>query len=190
MTIRTILIGGVVVMLAAFASAAEPIELRLDADASRATFTLGSTLHTVHGEVPITRGTLRFDPDGGDASGEVVLDARGAVTGNRKRDKKMHNDVLRSSEFPELVFHLTRVEGRLPIDGTGELRLIGSLVLLDEAHDIVIPAEVSRTGAGIAGRGAVPIPYVAWGLEDPSVFVMRAAKEVQVELEVRGELAP
>ncbi|MGD8440587.1 MAG: YceI family protein [Holophagae bacterium] len=190
MKTRTILSGCLVVILATLASAAEPIELRLDADASRATFTLGSTLHTVHGEVPITRGTLRFDPEGGDASGEVVLDARGAVTGNKKRDKKMHNDVLRTGEFPDLVFRLTRVDGTLPTDGTAELQLAGSLVLLGEAHDIVIPAEVSRTGADIAGRGAVSIPYVAWGLEDPSVFVMRADKEIQVELEVRGELEP
>jgi polyisoprenoid-binding protein YceI len=188
MTIRSMLSSCLVMVLAVLASAAEPLDLHLDADTSRAAFTLGSTLHTVHGEIPITRGTLRFDPDGGDASGDVVLDARGALTGNRKRDKKMHGEVLRSDEFPDLVFHLTRVDGALPPDGTGELELVGSLELLGVAHDITIPAEVTRDGASIVGHGTVSIPYVSWGLEDPSVFVMRADKEVQVELEVRGRL--
>ena len=164
------------------------MELRLDPEASQATFTLGSTLHTVHGSMSITSGVLRFDPDGGTASGEVILNARASVTGNKKRDKKMHHEVLKSAAFPELVFRLVHVEGALPMDGSGELRLVGTLDLLGTAHDVVIPATVSRSGDAIEAHGAVSIPYVAWGLKDPSVFVMRADKEIQVELDVRGVL--
>ena len=182
-------VSGVLVMLvASVALGADPVAVRLDPAASAATFTLGSTLHTVHGEMPITSGTLRFDPDNGEASGEVVLDARGALTGNDKRDEKMHTDVLRSVEFPRLVFRLHRVEGGLPADGSGTLRLLGTLELLGVGHEVVIPAQVSRRGDSVEGHGEVSIPYVAWGLEDPSVFLFRAGKDVQVALDVVGTL--
>lgn len=186
MRTRLVVSSGLLMLVASVAVGAEPVELELDTDASSATFTLGATLHTVHGEMPITEGRLRFDPEGGQASGEVVLDARGAVTGDDKRDRKMHEEVLRSGEFPRLVFRLERVEGTLPAEGSGELRLVGSLELLGEQHDVVIPATVSREGDTVEGHGEVSIPYVAWGLEDPSVFVLRVAKEVRVELDVRG----
>lgn len=188
MTIRSAVSVGLLMLVALVAVGAEPVELELDAAASTAAFTLGATLHTVHGEVPITAGRLRFDPDGGEASGEVVLDARGAVTGDDKRDEKMHDKVLRSDDFPHLVFRLDRVDGTLPVEGAGELRLIGSLELLGEAHDVVIPASVSRHGDTVEGHAEVSVPYVAWGLEDPSVFVLRVDKEILVELDVRGTL--
>ena len=188
MTVRSCLFACLVALVAPLASASEPVTLKLDPGASHAKFTLGSTLHTVHGEMPILEGALRFDPNGGDATGDVVLDARGAVTGNTKRDKKMHQRVLQSATFPELVFHLTRIEGALPSRGSAELRLVGTLELLGSGHEVVIPATVSRTGSTVEGRAAVSVPYVEWGLEDPSVFVLRADKEVQVELDIRGEL--
>lgn len=188
MRMRHAVSSGLLMVGASLAMGAEPVVLEVDAAASSATFTLGATLHTVHGEMPITSGRLRFDPDGGEASGEVVLDASGAVTGDDKRDEKMHEEVLRSNEFPRLVFRLERVDGALPVDGSGELRLVGSLELLGEGHDVVIPATVSRQGDTVEGHGEVSIPYVAWGLEDPSVFVLRVAKEVRVELDVRGTL--
>ena len=188
MNTRFTVLSGLVLCVASLALSADPLALLLDAETSHATFTLGSTLHTVHGEMPIIRGTLHFDPEGGEASGEVVLDARSAVTGNKKRDKKMHKDVLKSAVFPQLVFRLDRIEGTLPSEGSGELELFGSLELLGVVHEVAIPATVSRSGNAIEGHGAVSIPYVSWGLEDPSVFVMRADKVVEVELDVRGDL--
>ena len=179
---------GLVTLVASVAAGAEPVGLELDPAASRVTCSLGGPLHTVHGEMPVIGGSLRFDPAGGEASGQVVLDARAAVTGNPSRDEKMHAEVLRSDAFPRLAFRLTRIEGALPTEGEGELRLIGSLDLLGEAHDLVIRATVSRQGDVVEGHGEVSVPYVAWGLEDPSVFVLRVDKEVQVALDVRGTL--
>src|ERR1700681_1422369 len=38
-------------------------------------FTLGDVLHTVHGTFRLKSGVIHFDPDGGKASGSVVVDA-------------------------------------------------------------------------------------------------------------------
>jgi len=39
-------------------------------------------------------------------------------------------------------------------------------------------------------KGAFQIPYVAWGMKDPSMFIVRAAKEVDVTVESAGAVAP
>lgn len=178
-----------VVAAAVAASAAEPVELELEPGPA-VTFTLGSTLHTVHGTIDLERGWIRFDPEGGPAEGEIVLDATSADTENRKRDQKMHGEVLRSGEHPTIVFRPTAVEGALPASGSGEIRLVGEVELLGVRHPATLPATVTRRDGAVDGEGSISIPYVAWGLEDPSVFVLRADKEVTVQVTVHGELRP
>jgi hypothetical protein len=34
------------------------------------------------------------------------------------------------------------------------------------------------------------VPYVKWGLKDPSVFILKVAKEVDIELTLNGRLTP
>ena len=93
------------------AVAAEQI-LRLDPGATQIGFLLESTFHDVHGTLFLDRGEIRFDMESGEAAGEIVLDARRTVSGNTKRDKKMHKKVLVTKTFPEIRFRADRVEGR------------------------------------------------------------------------------
>ena len=65
-----------------FGGAAHAAEqtLTLDPAATRIGFELGATLHSADGSGKPERGAIRFDPDGGAASGEIVLDATSAST--------------------------------------------------------------------------------------------------------------
>ena len=114
-------IGSMVIsaVLAGSVAAAEST-LTLDPTASRITFTLKATLHQVDGSFDLTSGEIRFDPETGTASGRVVVDARSGDTENAKRDKKMHETVLKSVEHPLIVFEPTSFEGT---DGSELLRL-------------------------------------------------------------------
>ena len=47
----------------------------VDPTQSAVEWTLGSTLHAVHGTFALKTGNLQFDPSKGTASGEVVVDA-------------------------------------------------------------------------------------------------------------------
>jgi len=164
----------------------------LDPEATRVEFVLGATFHSVHGTATLTRGAIAFDPVSGAASGEIVIDARSLSTGNEKRDERMHEEVLESPAWPEIVFRPQRVEGGFVADGASDLTITGSMEIHGGRHDVSVVAHV-RAGAGrVAGTAELEVPYVAWGMKDPSVFVLRVRKTVAIALEFGGtfEAAP
>ena len=71
--------------------------LQLDPATTQVNFTLGDVLHTVHGTFKLKRGTVKFDPASGHASGLVVVDSTSGDSGSRARDHKMHTEILESA---------------------------------------------------------------------------------------------
>jgi hypothetical protein len=57
-------------------------------------------------------------------------------------------------------------------------------------HDLTVPLQVHVEGAELTARTWFMVPYVKWGLKDPSVFLLRVAKEVRIEVTLRGKVAP
>lgn len=185
--IRIAILAVLVVLPAA--SAATERALVLDSSASEVTFTLETTFHEVHGELGAVAGTIHFDPATGAASGEVTVDARRADTGNRERDETMHAEVLESALFPTIRFRVERVEGTLVDPGRGELRLVGVLNLHGADHPMTIPVATECAAGRVRGEFELSIPYVEWGLHDPSFFVARAAKTVGARVRAEGRFA-
>jgi polyisoprenoid-binding protein YceI len=181
-----------VVLIAVGAASAEAgaAGLRIDVDPSRTTitFTLRATLHTVHGSIRLVSGELSFDPLTGIAGGEVVADATSAETGNHKRDAKMHAEVLLSAAHPRIVLRPLRLEGELHPEGASELTLVAELELLGVRHELRLPLAVEVSAETFTARAEFLVPYVAWGLRDPSTFVLRVANEVKVVVEAAGTL--
>ena len=169
------------------AASAERV-LSLSPKDTRISFTLDATVHTVHGTVPLASGSIAFDPASGRASGEVVLDLTRAQTGNTGRDEDMHGKVLETGRFPHAVFRPQRIQGTLRPSGTSELVLHGILVFHGGEHAVQIPAKVTVSGNHLTADGHLTIPYVAWGLKDPSKFVLRVGKTVEVQVKAAGDL--
>jgi len=163
--------------------------LRLDAAASSLSFHLDATMHAARGTIAITRGEIRFDLESGLAGGEVVLDASSASTDHEGRDRKMHEEVLESARFPEIVFRPAAVQADLDERGTGVVVVTGVVSIHGGEHEVKVRAAVSRDGDRVRATGKLSVPYVAWGLHDPSVFVLRVAKVVEVSFSAVGELA-
>jgi polyisoprenoid-binding protein YceI len=162
--------------------------LRIDPERSAVRFTLAATLHTVYGEGRVVRGELRFDPAGGPASGEVVVDARSFRTGIAARDRNMHEQVLESARFPEIRFEPERLEVRSRGGDAADVTLHGHFEIHGGRHAAAIPARVVREGDGVRIDAALTIPYAAWGLRDVSNFVLRVAPEIELQLALRGSL--
>ena len=88
----------------------QPRPFAVDAGQTKVEFSLGGTLHTVHGDFRLKRGTLSFDPQSGKASGELVVDATSGESGSAARDSRMHKNVLESQKYGEVSFVPDRVD--------------------------------------------------------------------------------
>jgi polyisoprenoid-binding protein YceI len=167
---------------------AEQLQLVLDPSDSTVSFVLGATMHKVKGSFTLISGEVFYDPATGIASGEIVVDARSGDSGNNKRDRDMHRKVLESDSHPTIVLRPERVEGELPTEGDADLRVIASLHLHGRAHSVDIPLTVSVNQESLRLRATFEVPYVEWGLRDPSKFVLRVAKQVTVSVDAIGRL--
>lgn len=168
------------------AAPAHAATVTLDPAASSIEFELGATLHTVEGSFDLTEGRVTVDPASGEASGRIVVDATSGDTGKEKRDRDMHEKVLESDRHPTIVFHPARVEGEVPTSGGGAVTLHGSLDIHGSRHPLAVPLDVTVDGDRVTATGSFTVPYVEWGMEDPSTFILRVDKEVEVTIEAVG----
>jgi polyisoprenoid-binding protein YceI len=164
------------------------ITLNLDPAKSKLSWTLGSTLHAVHGTFNLKSGTMQFDPANGTASGEFVAYATSGESGNDGRDKKMHKEILESARYPDVIFRPTKIEGAVALQGMSNVQLHGTFLLHGSEHEITVPVQAELSGDGWKGSSKFSIPYVAWGLKSPNTFLLKADPAVQIELELSGKL--
>jgi polyisoprenoid-binding protein YceI len=181
-----------IVSALAFASvlSAQPVTFELDPAATVIEFTFGATLHTVDGTLHAKEGTIHLDPEAGTASGRIVIDATSAKTGNDRRDRKMHEKILESQRYPEMVFEIERLSGKLNPVGQSEIELSGTLEMHGTRRPLALPATVLTTdGKTVTGTGTLILSYLDWGLADPSFFLLRVEKEVHVTVKVTGRIS-
>ena len=160
--------------LTAAASCAAEHTLQLTPAATKIEWTLSDPLHTVHGTFKLKSGMIKFDPETGKASGEVVVDVASGESGSQARDSRMHANVLESAKYPEATFTPDRIDG-MKVHGT--LRIHGA------DHEITMNAESTPAGEKLQVHLTFEIPYVAWGMKDPSNFLLRVGKTVQVQID-------
>jgi polyisoprenoid-binding protein YceI len=167
------------------ASASE-IVLRLDPAQSKVQWTLGSALHTVHGTFVLKSGTVHFDPETGKAGGEIVVSATSGESGNDSRDTRMKKEILETAKYSEILFRPIQVEGTVGQSAASDLKLHGVFSIHGADHDLTALVHAELMGDHWKATGKFEVPYVMWGIKDPSVFLLKVKPFVDVELEVSG----
>lgn len=168
---------------------AEPFRLVLDPAATEIAFTLGATLHTVRGHFALTAGEVAFDPDTGAASGEIRVDARSGNTGIARRDRVMHEEVLDSAHHPLLVLRLEHIEvTRRDTDALAGT-LLASFEVRGASHPIALAFAGARDGERAQLTVTFDVPWVAWGLPNPSNVLLSVDDTLAVEVSAAGKLA-
>ena len=170
--------------------AASRVSLTIDPVQSKVYWTVPSTLHTVHGTFTVTRGSMSFDPDSGKASGEIVVNAQSGESGNGSRDARMHKEILETARFPEAVFRPAQVEGKVLPSGACDVKVLGTFSVHGSDHEVTALVHAELTGNTWKGSGKFDVPYVRWGIKDPSSFLLRVNRVVSVEIEMSGSLEP
>ena len=131
---------------------------------------------------------MSFDPASGRIEGEIVVDARSGNTDNDGRDSKMHKDVLESANFPEIVFRPDRAEGFSAATGMLSGSVHGEFVIHGNRHEMSVPVSAQLAADRWNASAKFTVPYVDWGLKNPSTFILRVSKTVDVDVEISGTL--
>jgi polyisoprenoid-binding protein YceI len=155
---------------------------------SHVDFTLTSLLHTVHGTFRVKRGSLHLDPAHGAVSGECVVDATSGDTGNRTRDRKMHTEVLASQRYPDILFSPVQVRGAVAAPGASTVQVDGTFTISGASHPLTVSVVIRITGDSFTVSTDFLIPYVQWGMRDPSTFILTVGKQVQIHFEASGRI--
>jgi polyisoprenoid-binding protein YceI len=157
-------------------------------DTSQIAFTLGGSGHHVQGTFHLQSGSIAFDPSAQKISGAVIIAAGSGNSGEPSRDKKMNTDVLDTGHFAEVTFAPSSYQGTIATSGDSTIQVSGIFTLHGTPHDLTVPMQVHIDGANLTAKSHFTVPYVKWGLKDPSIFILKVAKEVDIDLTLSGSL--
>jgi len=162
--------------------------LELDPSKTLVEFKLGGALHTTHGKFQLKRGTIKADETTGKAEGELVIDAASGNSGDFLRDNRMRDDVLEAATWPKITFTPRHIDGHLDAQGNFHAKLVGVLMLHGAQHDVVIETQGSLKDHDLIATGHLSIPYIEWGMKDPSVLFLSVAKVVDIDIATAGHV--
>jgi polyisoprenoid-binding protein YceI len=158
-------------------------------DASEVKMTLKTTHEIVNGTFQIQSGSIEFDRSTPKMSGLVVVLAGSGKTGNDSRDKKMNKDILKVDQHTTVSFAPRTYTGVIAPSGNSTIQVSGVFTLLGEPHDLTIPMQIHIDGSKGTAKAQFILPYVQWGLKNPSFLIWKAENEVAIDLSLVGNIA-
>ena len=158
-------------------------------DASEVKITLKTTHEVVNGTFHIQSGFIEFDRSNPKMSGSVTVLAGSGKTGNDSRDKKMNKDILKVDQYTTVSFAPKTYSGTIAPSGESTIQVSGVFTLLGDPHDLTIPMQIHMDGSKATARAQFVVPYVQWGLKNPSFMFWKAENDVAIDLNLVGQVS-
>ncbi|MGA8730691.1 MAG: YceI family protein [Terracidiphilus sp.] len=157
-------------------------------DASEVKMTLKTTHELVNGTFRVQSGSIEFDRSTPKMGGSVVVLAGSGKTGNDSRDKKMKKDILKVEQHVTVSFEPKTYTGAIASSGDSTIQVTGIFTLLGTPHEITIPMFVRLAGASTTAKAHFVVPYVQWGLKNPSFMIWKADNDVAIDVNLVGTI--
>jgi polyisoprenoid-binding protein YceI len=122
-------------------------------------------------------------------AGSVVVLAGSGKTGNDSRDKKMNKDILKVEQYATVSFEPKTYTGTIALSGDSNIQVTGIFTLLGTPHQITVPILVHLEGTTATGTAHFVVPYIQWGLKNPSFLIWKADDDVAIDLSLAGRLS-
>jgi len=177
------------VLIFAPAALAQHQTFAINADASDVKMKLNTTHEVVNGTFHIQSGSINFDRTASHISGIVIVAADSGKTGNDSRDKKMNKDILKVDQFATVSFAPKTYNGTIVASGDSTIQVSGVFTLLGTAHDLTIPMQIHIDGSKATAKAHFIVPYVQWGLKNPSFMIWKADNDVAIDLNLVGQVS-
>ena len=171
-----------------FAYTADQALIDFDPQKTQVAFVLSDTLHTVRGHFRLKEGHVGFDPARGTMMGDLVVDAASGDSGSGPRDKRMTRDILQAQQFPEIRFTPAFETGPISLDGASDVRVTGMFSIHGQSHKIVAPMHIQISGQDVTVTGKFDVPYVEWGMKNPSNFLIKVNQYVEIDVTAVGHI--
>lgn len=167
-----------------------PSKMTLHFDPTTTTihWTLKDILHTVNGTFRLKSGLVTLDETTGVAEGEIIVETASGESGNSARDRRMQKDVLESAKYPEAIFHPQKVTGIVRDGQTQDVTVEGTFTIHGVDHPLFLQVKTTLNGNVLMAKTNFIVPYVAWGMKDPSTLLLRVGKTVQVDVDAQATL--
>jgi polyisoprenoid-binding protein YceI len=153
-------------------------------------WSLGAVLHTAHGTFALAKGSIAFDAETGAADGLLLINASSGVGGEDALTRNMQTKVLESDKFPLITFRPTHVTGHPTFASDETVTVDGIFTLHGTDHPLKLDIKLHPEAGKVIATTNFVIPYVAWGLKDPSTFVFRVAKTVAIDIQATLPATP
>jgi polyisoprenoid-binding protein YceI len=151
--------------------------------------TLKTTHELVSGTFHVQSGSIEFDQNTSKMLGLIAVAAGSGNTGSNARDKRMNKEILHVEQYTTVSFEPKSYTGVIAASGDSTLQVTGIFTLLGAPHEITIPILVHLEGPAASAKGHLVVPYIQWGLKDPSLFIWKADKDVAIDLFLSGRLS-
>ncbi len=146
-------------------------------------WSLVGNVHTTHGTFQLKQGHVEANPATGAISGDLLVDPNTGESNDGPRDRRMKKEILETDKYPEIRFKVTKLEGVAP-----NFRVSGQFTIHGASHELSIPIQMKISGDDVSGTGKFAVPFVDWGMKDPSNFLFKVEKTVEVELLASGHI--
>jgi polyisoprenoid-binding protein YceI len=166
------------------------IDITFDPASTAIHWTLGAVLHTVHGTFRLASGSVHIDLSTGEMTGLLVVDATSGASGDSARDQKMNQSILESSQYRTITFRPTHLNGTFQPNQAQTLTVDGVFNLHGQDHPLQLTVNIRPNSNVTSVVTHFDVPYVQWGLKDPSTFVLRVNKDVSVDVEATAQIKP
>jgi polyisoprenoid-binding protein YceI len=163
--------------------------LVVNPDASEVKITLKTTHEVVNGTFHVQSGSIEFDPSAAKLSGSVVVLAGSGKTGNDTRDKRMNKEILLVEQHSTVSFEPKSYTGTLAPSGDSTIQVSGIFTLLGTPHEITVPMNIRLEGSSATAKAHFVVPFIQWGLKDPSILFWKVDKEVAIDLSLSGRVS-
>ena len=158
-------------------------------DTSEVKIKLNTTHEVVNGTFHVKSGSIDFDRTASKISGTVIVLAGSGKTGNGTRDKKMNNDILKVDQYSTVSFTPKTYAGTIAPSDDSTIQVSGVFTLLGTPHDLTIPMQIHIEQSKATAKAQFIVPYVQWGLKNPSFLFWKAENDVAIDLNLVGQIS-
>jgi polyisoprenoid-binding protein YceI len=93
------------------------------------------------------------------------------------------------AHYADVSFVPRSFQGAISPSGDSTLQVTGVFTLHGTPHDLTVPMQIRIEGTSLTAKTHFVVPYVQWGLKDPSIFILKVAKEVDIDLTLAGSVS-